>query len=122
MRPFAPEVGEIIRPTSDIVRYFTFGEVVEDVPPIVPFEALCAPIGQEPDPVSLIDSDQVMTPERKQALGRIDLLLRFAAIKATTVSPNPDSWRVASKEGYPNHASCVEKAHQRMAALGIPRN
>lgn len=90
--------------------YFTLGERVEYVPPIVPFEAFCAPLDQEPDPVSLVDSAQVLPFAKRVRL------------KVIGVSDSPDSWRESASKGYVNHTSCIEKAHQRMTALGIPRN
>ncbi len=94
---------------QSLQHYFTLGERVEEVPPIVPFEALCAPVDQEPDPVSLVDTVQVRLLERVRSI-------------PVNVTGSPDSWRESVSNGYVKHTSCMERAHQRMRALGIPRN
>jgi len=120
--------------------YMTLGEVRPQPPTQIPASEAYLTTGDfEPDPVSLVDSSQPVTQERKAMLERVDYFLYatqvrhalgdsskpetiVAALKFILKPANPDSWKEASRRGFAKHISCIDKAHERMAALGIPRN
>ncbi len=125
---------------SPMQDYLTLGEVRDQAPAQIPAsEAYLTAGDAEPDPVSLVDTVQTMTPERRTMLEGVDYFLYatqvrkamgdratpeniVSALRFILKPSNPDSWRESARKGYKSHLSCIDKAHQRMAALGIPRN